>query len=265
MSKKTVYLTFDIEPFWVNIPVRHERSNWQTERDDSLRCFLEIIDLCDILAVKATFFFVAEWGKLHPEALRLCLQKGHAVGSHSMYHDDLSRMTDAEAYNDMLMSKEVLEEIVNQKIIYFRAPSFALRPSQLELVERAGYQIDSSGTSAARIFGGDNTTGYIRNKRVIRCNLEGCKIFGKELTLLGGGYLRVVPPLILKYLTQFDLGNMIYLHPVDFQRKVPKYPHLKFFENLRKRAKFGSMKRKLMILNKAYDLKPLPVSPYDNL
>ena len=265
MNKKTVYLTFDIEPFWVNIPVRHERINWRTQGDDSYYRFLDIIELCDHLDLKATFFFVAEWGTLYPDALKLCVQKGHAIGSHSAYHDDMTKMSDEEVYNDMLQSKKTLEDIINQEIIYFRAPSFALDPRQLEFLEKAGYRVDSSGTSAIRVFGGENSDQYIVNTSIIRYNLKGFEILGKELTVLGGGYLRIVPPIILKFLAKLDLGNMIYLHPVDFQRNVPYYPQLRYLENIRKQLKFGSMKRKLMILNDAYDLKPLPNPLHDNL
>mgnify|MGYP001264474468 CR=1 FL=1 len=255
--KKVVYLTFDIEPFWVNIPVRHSKDDWETIHDASLERFHEILSICDEVQVKATFFFVAEWARLNPGAVTMALSKGHTIGSHSMFHDDMTTLDDQAVLEDMVRSKETLEGISNIKVKHYRAPSFSLLPKQFRLLSLAGYEVDSSSTSAGRIRGGDNFDGTLAGNALKYVTLTGFRIFSKEFTILGGGYLRLVPPILLRFATRWDLGNMIYLHPIDFETAVARYPFLSFSENLRKRIRIGSMRKKIHILSKAYELNPM--------
>jgi peptidoglycan-N-acetylglucosamine deacetylase len=260
MIKKNVYLTFDIEPFWVNIPVRHHKDDWKKLRDQSAKGFYEILEICAELNLKATFFFVGEWARQYPKAVSAAKSMGHTIGSHSHFHEDLTKLSAEQLRSDLATSKKILEDIVGQKIVHFRAPSFSLLPEQMSVVREAGFLIDSSTSNASRVFGGSNKLNF-RLENFASITQSGLKIFGKEITILGGGYLRIIPPKILRLLVHHDLGNMIYLHPVDFCQSVPYYSFLSWSENLRKKIRVGDMRKKIQILNEAYNLCPLPDLP----
>ena len=262
MVKKNVYLTFDIEPFWVSIPVRHQKDDWKNLRDHSSEGFYEILDVCAELKLKSTFFFLGEWSRQHSYAVIAAERMGHTIGSHSNFHEDLTTSSATQLRSDLAASKKILEDIVGQKIVHFRAPSFSLLPEQMSVVREAGFLIDSSTSNASRIFGGNNKLNFSLDD-FASITQSGLNFFGKEITILGGGYLRIIPPRLLRLLANHDLGNMIYLHPVDFYKGVPNYSFLSWSENLRKKIRVGNMRKKIEILNKAYNLCPLPDLPHD--
>lgn len=255
-TKRVIYLTFDIEPYWVAVPAQHGTNAWTDASDNSHGIFYEILQACKELNLRATFFFVGKWAEKYPKAVRDAHELGHNIGSHSMSHDDMRTLTDAELLEDLIRSRMILEEITGSRVIHFRAPSFSLKPEQLPLIKEAGYEYDSSCTSALRIHGGKNH--YTNSdKSPVRFVLQGMSLFGIELTILGGGYLRLIPTWLLKKLFRYDIGNMIYLHPIDFERNYYWYNFLSVGANVRKNIRMGNTQRKLFELAKHYDLQPL--------
>ena len=73
-----------------------------------------------------------------------------------------------------------------------------------------------------------------------------------NITMLGGGYLRILPAKILRILSRRNLGNMIYLHPHDLPKTIIKFDKLTQLENLRKTIRIDNMFTKLDILLENY-------------
>lgn len=66
-SSDTVYLTFDDGP-------TPEMTRW-------------ILETLEATQVKATFFCVGANAEKHPELMAEIVEKGHAIGNHTMYHE----------------------------------------------------------------------------------------------------------------------------------------------------------------------------------
>lgn len=106
----TVYLTFDDGP----IP---EVTPW-------------VLDLLDSYGVKATFFMVGENVKKYPEVFRSVVDRGHAVGNHTMHHLKGIDSNSNRYLNDV---KEASAWI---KTRLFRPPHGILRRSQAKKLSR---------------------------------------------------------------------------------------------------------------------------------
>ena len=115
-----------------------------------------------------------------------------------------------------------------------------------------GYRIDSSVTSAGRIYGGNINAGEVTEK-LDYYPLNGANIFGKELTILGGGYLRLLPIMLLRSISHSEIGNMVYLHPHDLSENIIWYNELTFLQNVRKRIHIGNTFQKLGVLRENFE------------
>jgi len=56
-----------------------------------------VLDILDARGIKATFFFVGQWVRLHPEQVREVVRRGHNVASHSWSHPTYLRYWAREA------------------------------------------------------------------------------------------------------------------------------------------------------------------------
>lgn len=56
-----------------------------------------VLDILDERGIKATFFFVGQWVRMHPEQVREVVRRGHNVASHSWSHPTYLRYWDRQA------------------------------------------------------------------------------------------------------------------------------------------------------------------------
>lgn len=248
--KESIYLTFDAEPFWCTLPVRHSRDDWTTYTDHSVKNTDLFLNFCMERGLKPTIFFVGRYAQLNPQLVRRAVELDCRIGSHSMWHDDLNLLSQNEFLEDAKLSKAVLEDISGKEVIRFRAPSFSISHDKINLLQEAGYSIDSSVSTASRLYGGKNTGEICINE----FQLTGWKCFGKELTVLGGGYFRLMPTLFLRLARQLDFGNMIYLHPHDISFNDYYFTNMSKTHKFLRRLKFGNTLGKLDTLSQLYNL-----------
>lgn len=247
-------LTFDAEPFWCTLPVRHARSDWDSYTDKSAIYCEIFFDFCSERGLKPTIFFVGKYAQIHPELVLDAVSRGFSIGSHSMWHEDLSVLDERSFVNDVLASKFTLEDISGTEIIRFRAPSFSIRPWQINILSELGFLIDSSVSRAARLYGGSNSGDF----SLLEYDLRGIKVFGNvEMTVLGGGYFRLLPATVLKVLPPDLLGNMIYLHPHDLFFEDEGFNNMGYLQKLMRSIKIGKTLGKLDILHRRVFLEGL--------
>lgn len=254
-KSEPLFLTFDVEPFWTNIPVRYSRDSWKTENDSSVFWTNAFIEYCEKNNLSATFFIVGKWAQLNEKVVkRIAKNLNFKLGSHSFWHEDLAIKSDKDFLEDVSSSKKIIEDLTSLEITRFRAPSFSISFNQFYLLEEAGYKIDSSMSLAKRIYG---TEYKPINTSIKLVPFEGAELFGRNLTLLGGGYLRLMPTSILRLFSNRYLGNMVYLHPHDLPNKIDRFDKFTSSENLRKTIRFGDMFKKLDVLSNNRGFKAL--------
>lgn len=109
-----------------------------------------LLDLYERYGVKATFFYTGYIAKLYPDVVRMAHDKGHEVGSHGLTHK-VSQAIDVLPRDKQLehlrKSKEILENIIGEEIVSFRAPAARVDKGFASVLQEAGYKIDSSVSS----------------------------------------------------------------------------------------------------------------------
>lgn len=109
-----------------------------------------LLDLYDKYGVKATFFYTGHIAKLYPDVVRKAYERGHEVGSHGMTHEvdkAFDVLSSEEQLSHLIQSKQILEEIIGDEVISFRAPAARVDKGFPEILHEAGFKVDSSVSS----------------------------------------------------------------------------------------------------------------------
>ncbi|MET2984884.1 polysaccharide deacetylase family protein [Aureibaculum conchae] len=109
-----------------------------------------LLDLYAKYNVKSTFFFTGYMAKLYPEVVKMVIPYGHEVGSHGLLHTKehgFDVMSLEKQINHLKESKDILENIIGEEIISFRAPALRVSNDTALALEKTGYKIDSSVAS----------------------------------------------------------------------------------------------------------------------
>ena len=109
-----------------------------------------LLDLYDKYGVKATFFYTGHIAKLYPEVVKMAYERGHEVGSHGLTHE-VSKAFDVlspeQQLDHLLQSKHILEDIIGDEVVSFRAPAARVDKRFPQVLAEAGFKVDSSVSS----------------------------------------------------------------------------------------------------------------------
>ena len=236
-------LTFDIEE-WFHIldnkstKTVKEWSNYESRIHSNMDI---IFDLLDKSNQKATFFVVGWIAEMYPEIIRKIDDYGHEIGSHTHLHQLMYEQKRVEVKNDLHKSINTLELITGKKVKAFRAPGFSITEKNkwvFEVLIENGITHDSSIFPAGRAHGGFSSYTEakpsiieINGKKIKEFPVNTASILGNKWIYSGGGYFRLSPYNLIKYLTQSSDYVMTYFHPRDFD---PDQPIIKELSTLRK-------------------------------
>lgn len=109
-----------------------------------------LLDLYDKYGVKATFFYTGHVAQLFPDVVRMAHERGHEVGSHGLTHE-VSKAFDVlspeEQLSHLKQSKQILEDIIGEEVVSFRAPAARVDKKFPLIMKEAGFKVDSSVSS----------------------------------------------------------------------------------------------------------------------
>ena len=106
-----------------------------------------LLDLYDQYGVKATFFYTGHIAQLYPEVVKMAHKRGHEVGSHGLTHEvdkAFDVLTPEEQLLQLGQSKEILENIIGEEVVSFRAPAARVDKGFSRVLQEAGFKVDSS-------------------------------------------------------------------------------------------------------------------------
>lgn len=196
------------------------------------------VELLDSLSIPSSFFVLGEIAERKPEFFKDLVKAGHDVGSHGWNHIRPLTMGVEEFRADLLRSLSVMKEINGDRDFGYRAPCFSLDRERLDIVKDCGFAYDSSRIEFGShpLYGSIDMQGYekisngvYRQEDFMEFEATTIPFFGKHLPISGGGYLRLVPWLLMKmlisrYLRSNDL-YVLYIHPFELSRlRVPETP-----------------------------------------
>ena len=109
-----------------------------------------LLDLYDKYGVKATFFYTGHIAKLYPQVMKMAYERGHEVGSHGLTHEvnqAFDVLSPDEQLSHLKQSKQILEDIIGDEVVSFRAPAARVDKGFPKILQEAGFKIDSSVSS----------------------------------------------------------------------------------------------------------------------
>ncbi|GAS82718.1 polysaccharide deacetylase family protein [Paenibacillus amylolyticus] len=81
-----------------------------------------LIDTLDKHNAKAIFFVNGYRVKSHPELLKLIHERGQIVGNHAWDHEDLKKMSNAEAAKQVTDVQKIVQDTIGEEPQFFRPP-----------------------------------------------------------------------------------------------------------------------------------------------
>mgnify|MGYP002620779311 CR=1 FL=1 len=109
-----------------------------------------LLDLYEKYGVKATFFYTGHIAQLYPEVVKMAYERGHEVGSHGLTHEvnkAFDVLSPEEQLSHLKQSKQILEDIIGEEVVSFRAPAARVDKAFPEILQEAGFKVDSSVSS----------------------------------------------------------------------------------------------------------------------
>lgn len=211
---------------WANLPDRVERN-----MDQLLACFEQH-------HVKATLFFLGHVAERHPALVQRCAEAGHEIASHGYNHDRLHRLSPAALLMELRDSKSMLEDIIGQPVLGFRAPTWSLTRRTawaVEVLLEAGYRYDASvypvrhpqyGVPDAPL--GPYWLSSDSHNRLLELPPLVWRVCGRNLPAGGGGYFRMLPLSLMQaglaQAAKQQRPAILYFHPWEFDPDMPRLP-----------------------------------------
>lgn len=209
------------------------RNDW-----DLFECRVEknidrILELLSLNQVKATFFTLGWIAQRYPSVIKKIINEGHELASHGFYHVKATELTGQEFYQDVLSSKNFLEDLGGVRIRGYRAPSFSFNESNpwvFECLSKAGYVYSSSVYPINHDhYGMPNSPRFIHEiaSGFYEIPITTIKILGRNFPASGGGYFRLFPYNFSKWM--FGRVNrsenqplIFYFHPWEIDPNQPR-------------------------------------------
>ncbi len=180
----------------------------------------------------ATFFVLGETARSHPRIVETIVAHGHEIASHSLTHDRIDRMEAAEFRRQCRESKALLEEIAQQAVLGFRAPSWSVSAASTPWLwgelEEAGYRYSSSVFPFGNFLYGDSNAPRVPNRQggIWEIPPSTVVVLGRRIPFSGGFYLRACPSwLITAFAKRLDKAGesvMYYIHPRELDPDQPR-------------------------------------------
>ena len=206
---------------WDNFSPRVERN---TER---------LLDLFAEHDTKATFFTLGWVAERFPGLIKRIVAEGHELASHGTMHQKASMQTPEQFKADVGGAKRLLEDISGQQVLGYRAPSFSFTKENLwvyDVLAEEGYKYSSSVYPVVHDHYGIPDAPRFRYKTdsgVDEIPLSTLPVMGKNIPISGGGYFRLYPYFVTRWLLNSFLAKetkpyLFYMHPWEIDAEQPR-------------------------------------------
>lgn len=251
--------TVDVED-GISIAMRDAFSVESKQTDRVVYLTEQLLELLDQHSTKATFFVLGIVAEEFPGLIKKIHSGGHELGVHGYNHLQFFRMKREQAFEELSRAKRLIEDISGCEVFGHRAPAFSITPETkwgLDVIAECGFTYDSSIMPIDGFrygwpgFSKDITTVKTSSgEQLTEVPLSTMSIFGRELPVCGGGYLRLFPAtfnkMAFKRITK-DRPVIVYIHPYELDTKpYPEY----YFNELDKSGFLKRNKMKSMWINR---------------
>ena len=228
-------LTIDVEDYFqVSAFAPHiDRDDW-----GRLECRVErnverILALLDERGIRATFFTLGWLAERYPGLVRAIAAQGHEIASHGYGHERASDLSRQRFLADIRSAKAILEDLSGQAVVGYRAPSFSIGHANLwafDCLAETGHRYSSSiypirhdhyGMPDAPRFA------HRRDNGLLEVPVTTVRLAGRNLPSSGGGYFRLLPYAVSRWLLDRVNGvdgesAVFYFHPWEIDPGQPR-------------------------------------------
>ena len=182
---------------------------------------------------EATFFVLGWIAERVPDLIREVEQQGHEIATHGYSHSLLTEMTPESFEEDLQQALKLTRNCADRKILGFRAPSFTITEKTLwalDILVKNGIRYDSSifPIGFHPDYGMRHAPLSIHelNGSIIEVPLSCVEVLGRRIPCAGGGYFRVFPYPLTKFLLKSCNSKgrpaIFYLHPWELDPEHPR-------------------------------------------
>lgn len=235
-------LTIDFEDWFCagNLSSAIKFEDWEKCELRIIDNTFRILDLLDRYNAKATFFVLGWLAERVPELVKQIDLNGHEIASHGYSHTSLLKMTKESFDEDLKKALSVKKQIIDKEILGYRSPSFSITPKTewaFEIMMKNGIKYDSSVFPMSYHpdygFRRSASFSHAAKSSIVEIPLSVANIMGVKIPFAGGGYFRLYPLQITKFLmsrcNRKGKPFVFYLHPweIDTGQPVLKLPYFK--------------------------------------
>lgn len=230
-------MTVDVEDYFqVSAFEKYiDRKAW-----DSLPCRVEqntdrILALFSQKGIKATFFTLGWVAKRYPQLIKKIVSEGHELACHGLDHTRVTEQTPDEFRQDVIQSKQMLEDIGSVSIKGYRAASYSIGAKNLwalEILGESGFVYSSSIYPVKHdLYGMPEAPRFAfepeKANGLVEIPVTTVQLGENKLPCGGGGYFRLFPyPMskwALKRVNQHDgQACVFYFHPWEIDPEQPR-------------------------------------------
>jgi len=222
-----------------------------------------LIDLFNEHNVKATFFTLGWVAKHCPDVVKRIVAEGHELASHGTNHRRNTTMSKDQVRQDILESKDILEQTSGKAVIGYRAPSFSINESNqwvFDILVDLGFKYSSSTYPIKHdLYGVPDWPRFVhkRQEGIVEIPVPTLNLKNGNKGIGGGGYFRLFPYWLSRrriddYLRSTDQPYNFYFHPWEIDSNQPRIHNAPFKSKLRHYVNLHVMEKKLTKLMKDF-------------
>ena len=135
-------LSIDVEDWFQveNLKEAISNKSWDTQTSRVEKNVNLILEQLNQREVKATFFVLGWIAERYPRLIKKIYNEGHEIACHGYNHELVYTLSPKKFSDDVSKAKIILENIIGEKIIGYRAPSFSITEWAFEILISLGFE-----------------------------------------------------------------------------------------------------------------------------
>jgi len=234
-NKKLAVLSMDIEDWYHLDYFNGITSSSRYSYFDGINRYCDILNHHNI---PSSFFVLGEIAESVAPILKEIFDEKFELGSHGFNHKRPITIPVKDFSRELIKSKDIIENIIGNSIEGYRASCFSIDRDRLNQVRKAGFKYDSSRIdfSTHPLYKTIDMDGYeklqhniYKYKNFFEFQVSTIPMYGRNIPVSGGGYLRMLPWILSEKLIQsyLEKGQLytLYIHPFELSSKAnPIFP-----------------------------------------
>ena len=267
------YLTIDVEDYFQVSAFEDiiRPADWDGMEHRVVRNTEKVLAILAEFDTKATFFIVGWVAEKFPHLVRAVHAQGHTIGCHSYWHRKVYDLSPEEFREDTIRGKSILEDIIGEHVLGYRAPSYSITQKSLwalDILKDLGFTYDSSIFPIHHdTYGipGSPRFAYRHPNGLLEYPISTVRMLGGNLPISGGGYFRLFPygfsRFFLRSLNRTEQQPFVfYLHPWEVDPDQPRMRQARWLSRFRHYNNLDATAARLRRLLSDFSFAPLPVS-----